>query len=87
MNEQTTITPPLDGRDPAHLRGDAIDGARYYSKEFAQKEWDGMWTRIWHIAGRTAEMPEPGAISRGITSGRSRCIGQNATVVSLSRAS
>ena len=60
MNEQTTITPPLDGRDPANLRGDAIDGARYRSREFAQKEWDGMWTRIWHIAGRIAEMPDPG---------------------------
>src|SRR3546814_8099745 len=52
--------PPLSGRDPANLRGDAITGDRYFSSEFAQREWDMLWTRIWHIAGRTAEMPEPG---------------------------
>jgi phenylpropionate dioxygenase-like ring-hydroxylating dioxygenase large terminal subunit len=50
----------MDGRDASNLRGDAITGDRYWSKEFAQKEWDRMWTRIWHIAGRTAELTEPG---------------------------
>ncbi len=50
----------LDGRDPANLRGDAISGDRYWSKDFAQKEWDHLWTRIWHVAGRTAEMPQSG---------------------------
>ena len=42
-----TIEAPLDGRDTAHLRGDRIAGERYFSREFAQAEWDGMWTRIW----------------------------------------
>lgn len=51
---------PMDGRDPALLRGDPITGERYYSRDFAQTEWDGLWTRIWHIAGRTAELTEPG---------------------------
>ncbi|MDP3673514.1 MAG: aromatic ring-hydroxylating dioxygenase subunit alpha [Novosphingobium sp.] len=60
MNEATRIEAPLDGRDTAHLRGDAIGGERYFSREFAQAEWDGMWTRIWHVAGRTAELIEPG---------------------------
>ena len=50
----------LDGRDPANLRGDPITGDRYTSKEFAQREWDHMWTKIWHVAGRLAEVPEPG---------------------------
>jgi phenylpropionate dioxygenase-like ring-hydroxylating dioxygenase large terminal subunit len=50
----------MDGRDPSNLRGDTISGDRYWSKEFAQKEWDQMWTRIWHVAGRTAELAEPG---------------------------
>ena len=50
----------MDGRDPSVLRGDPITGDRYWSKEFAQKEWDHMWTRIWHVAGRTAELREPG---------------------------
>jgi phenylpropionate dioxygenase-like ring-hydroxylating dioxygenase large terminal subunit len=58
----TPIPHPLtiDARDSSNLRGDPITGDRYWSKEFAQKEWDHMWTRIWHIAGRTAELEEPG---------------------------
>lgn len=49
----------LDGRDPANLRGEPITGDRYWSHEFARKEWDHMWTRIWHVAGRTVELEEP----------------------------
>ncbi len=52
--------PPMSGRDFANLRGDAITGERYYSPAFAQREWDGLWTRIWHVAGRTAEIPDQG---------------------------
>ncbi len=50
----------MDGRDPSGLRGDPITGDRYYSQDFARKEWDRMWTRIWHVAGRTAELQEAG---------------------------
>jgi phenylpropionate dioxygenase-like ring-hydroxylating dioxygenase large terminal subunit len=50
----------MDGRDTTNLRGDPITGDRYWSKDFAQKEWDQMWIRIWHVAGRTAELEEPG---------------------------
>ncbi len=50
----------MDGRDASNLRGDPITGDRYYTKEFAQREWDHMWTKIWHIAGRTAELQEAG---------------------------
>jgi len=59
MNQHTP-PPPLSGRDPANLRGDAITGDRYHSPEFAKREWDQLWTKIWHIAGRTAELEEPG---------------------------
>ena len=50
----------LDGRDPSHLRGDKITGERYYAQEFAQAEWAHMWTKIWHVAGRLADIPETG---------------------------
>ena len=50
----------LGGRDPGLLRGDRMTGERYYSCEFAQREWEHMWTRIWHVAGRENELPEPG---------------------------
>ena len=60
MNSHASASAPLDGRDPANLRGDAITGDRYYSRDFMAKEWEGLWTRIWHVAGRTAEIREPG---------------------------
>lgn len=59
MNHHAKMA-PLDGRDATLLRGDPIDGDSYYSPEFAKKEWGGLWTRIWHIAGRIAEIPEAG---------------------------
>lgn len=59
-----TVTPThpltIDGRDAANLRGDPITGDRYTSRAFMQREWDQMWTRIWHVAGRTAELEESG---------------------------
>lgn len=57
---QHAAPPPMDGRDPANLRGDRIGGDRYFAKDFAQREWDRLWSRIWHVAGRTAELEEPG---------------------------
>lgn len=60
MTEPVRHPLTMDGRDPSNLRGDAITDDRYYSAEFAQKEWDQLWTRIWHVAGRTAELEEPG---------------------------
>lgn len=37
-----------------------IPGVRYTSRDFFEKEWEGMWTRVWLLLGREAEMPEPG---------------------------
>lgn len=42
------------------LRGDAMSGDRYYCRDFARREWEGMWTKVWHIGGREAELEEPG---------------------------
>jgi phenylpropionate dioxygenase-like ring-hydroxylating dioxygenase large terminal subunit len=50
----------IDGRNAAFLRGDPITGERYFSREFARREWDQLWSRIWHVGGRTADIPEPG---------------------------
>ncbi|MEN3951857.1 aromatic ring-hydroxylating dioxygenase subunit alpha [Iodidimonas sp. SYSU 1G8] len=56
------ITHPLavNGKDPRNLRGDPITQERYYSRDWMEREWDHLWTRIWHIAGRENELPEPG---------------------------
>ncbi|HEY8351874.1 MAG TPA: aromatic ring-hydroxylating dioxygenase subunit alpha [Sphingomonadales bacterium] len=50
----------MDGRDPRNLRGDPITGDRYTSREFMQREWEHMWKRIWHVAGRVKQLEEPG---------------------------
>jgi phenylpropionate dioxygenase-like ring-hydroxylating dioxygenase large terminal subunit len=42
------------------VRGDPIGGDRYWSKEFADKEWEHMWKRVWHVGGREAQIPEAG---------------------------
>ena len=53
------IPTPRDKHPDPELRGDRISGERYYSKEFMQKEWDHMWTKVWQIAGIASEIPEP----------------------------
>lgn len=48
-----------DAQRPA-ARGDAITGDRYWSKDFAEREWEHMWKRVWHVGGRVAQLEEPG---------------------------
>jgi len=50
----------MDGKDPSCLRGDPITPERYYSKEYEKLEWDNLWTKIWHVAGRVQQLQEPG---------------------------
>jgi phenylpropionate dioxygenase-like ring-hydroxylating dioxygenase large terminal subunit len=52
--------PELADWPPQEIRGHKLDGHRYTSKEFAAKEWDNMWTRVWLLLGREAEIPNPG---------------------------
>ena len=35
-------------------------GERYTSKEFMELEWEGMWTKVWLIAGLVEELPQKG---------------------------
>ncbi len=52
---------PSIGEIPAiSLRGDRMSGDRYYCKDFARREWDHMWTKVWHVGGRTAELEDAG---------------------------
>jgi phenylpropionate dioxygenase-like ring-hydroxylating dioxygenase large terminal subunit len=37
-----------------------IPKSRYTSPEYARREWEGMWTRVWLMAGRASDAPEPG---------------------------
>ena len=69
--EAVLTTTPIDPRPPLHplavdassdehLRGDPIGGDRYFSPEFMQREWDHMWTKVWHIAGRVNQLQHVG---------------------------
>lgn len=60
MNEIFRSPLTMDGKDPSNLRGDPIDPERYYSEAWARREWDHLWTKIWHVAGRHNELHEPG---------------------------
>ena len=60
MNEFVKHPLAMDGKDPSLLRGDPITQDRYYSREFMEREWERLWTKIWHIAGREQQLQEPG---------------------------
>lgn len=42
------------------LRGHTIPGSRYTSKEFAEQEWENMFTKVWLLLGRESELPNYG---------------------------
>ncbi len=60
MTEAMQHPMAVDGKDPRNLRGDPIDAERYFSPEFQKQEWDHLWTKIWHIAGRENQLQEAG---------------------------
>ncbi len=41
-------------------RGDIINGERYASKAFADREWEHMWKRVWHLGGRVSQLEDAG---------------------------
>jgi phenylpropionate dioxygenase-like ring-hydroxylating dioxygenase large terminal subunit len=52
-------TPMAKAPEPA-LDYVPIPKQRYTSREFAQLEWERMWTRVWLLAGRASDAPSPG---------------------------
>ena len=45
--------------DPA-LPDRLIDGSRYWSREFMDREWDRIWTKAWLIGGLVSQVENPG---------------------------
>ena len=37
-----------------------IQGYRYTSREFFEREFEHMWTKVWLLLGREEELPNPG---------------------------
>ncbi|HVH08109.1 MAG TPA: aromatic ring-hydroxylating dioxygenase subunit alpha, partial [Myxococcota bacterium] len=51
---------PLERAPVPDLGHAPIPKERYTSREFAAREWERMWTRVWLLAGRASDLPEPG---------------------------
>jgi phenylpropionate dioxygenase-like ring-hydroxylating dioxygenase large terminal subunit len=52
-------TPMAKAPEPA-LAYQPIPKQRYTSRAFAQLEWERMWTKVWLLAGRASDAPQPG---------------------------
>jgi len=42
------------------IRGHKLEGHRYTGADFANAEWEQVWTRVWLLLGREDEMPNAG---------------------------
>ncbi|MCZ6710330.1 MAG: aromatic ring-hydroxylating dioxygenase subunit alpha [Gammaproteobacteria bacterium] len=54
------VAPEIPSWPEQTLRGHKIPGSRYTSRDFAEKEFEEMWTKVWLLLGRESEMPNPG---------------------------
>ncbi len=52
-------TPMERAPDPGLGHG-PVPKERYTSPDFARLEWERMWTKVWLLAGRESDIPEPG---------------------------
>ena len=52
ITREIALIPPLSDKP--------ITGDRYTSREFMEREWEGMWTKVWLVAGRVDQVPNAG---------------------------
>lgn len=58
---QATRTPSFVPRKPIPQIGyQRIDGERFHSREFMQREWEHLWTKTWNVGCHVSEVAEPG---------------------------
>ncbi|MEC7368024.1 MAG: aromatic ring-hydroxylating dioxygenase subunit alpha [Pseudomonadota bacterium] len=50
----------IDSWPEQKIGNHSIPGYRYTSREFFDKEWEGMWTKVWLLLGRASEIPNNG---------------------------
>lgn len=62
LNQGTYKAPPFLPRKPIPNIGlERIDGERFFSPDFMRREWDRLWTKVWLLALRESELPDPGS--------------------------
>ena len=58
---QTSLFKEFSGAPKARPDRTAIlDAARFTSADFMQREWDGVWTKVWLLAGFVSDLTEVG---------------------------
>lgn len=51
---------PAPHWDKPELGDHSIEGHRYTNREFSEREFEHMWTKVWLLLGREDEIPKPG---------------------------
>ncbi len=59
MSEQATVH-DINAYPEQRTRGSLLEGHRYTSREFFEKERERMWTKVWLLLGRESQLPNPG---------------------------
>lgn len=60
MEAVRTLRTPTEKAPEPDLGSGLIAKERYTSPAFMKLEWDRMWTKVWHMAGREQDVREPG---------------------------
>ena len=50
----------IDGGLQARLGFGSLSTERYVSPAFQRLEWERLWPRAWHVAGRATDLRQPG---------------------------
>ncbi|HEY9091509.1 aromatic ring-hydroxylating dioxygenase subunit alpha [Parasphingorhabdus sp.] len=54
--------PPFLPRKPIpDIGSQRIDGERFHSREFMEREWETIWSKTWNIGCHVSELPDPGS--------------------------
>jgi phenylpropionate dioxygenase-like ring-hydroxylating dioxygenase large terminal subunit len=62
LNRGAYQAPPFLPRKPIPDIGhERIDGERFFSPQFMSQEWRRMWTKVWLLAVRENDLPDPGS--------------------------
>ena len=59
MSEQAEVY-DINAYPEQRTRGSLLEGYRYTSQAFFEKEQERMWTKVWLLLGRESELPNPG---------------------------
>ena len=51
---------PAPAWEPPEIGEHPIEGFRYTNRDFSEREFEHMWTKVWLLLGREDEMPNPG---------------------------